>query len=171
MISQAGEGQPLSWGNLPADDGGALRKPSSRLACLQTTLLLGSHTRSALADGFHTLFPRVSSVSRSKASQGLTPRLTNGETEAQKGRRRAKATREGRAGAEFSPAGKEEAGAGRTTQRARSRALGLGGRAAGGPLPHRSCHGRTRGSSEPAFLNPVWKTRFISGRPAACQAL
>ena len=93
-----------------------------------------------------------------------------GKLRPRRGGSRAKATQEGRAGAEFTPGGKEEAGTGRMTQRARSRALGLGGRAAGRPLPHRSCHGRTRGSPEPAFLNPVWKTRFISGRPAACQA-
>ena len=51
-----------------------------------------------------------------------------GKLRPRRGGSRAKATQEGRAGAEFTPGGKEEAGTGRMTQRARSRALGLGGR-------------------------------------------
>lgn len=53
------------------------------------------------------------------------------------------------------------------TQRAGSCAPDLGGQATGRPsaplaLPQPS----TRGSPEPAFLNPVWKARSVSGKPA-----
>lgn len=96
--------------------------------------------------------------------------MTNGETEAQKGREQGQGHTGGRAGAKITSGGKQAAGTGRVTQRAGSCALDLGGQAAGRPLPHWPCHSLTRGSPEPAFLNPVWKTRSISGKPAACQA-
>ena len=96
--------------------------------------------------------------------------MTNGETEAQKWREQGRGHMGGRAGAKFTPGGKEAAGTGWMTQGAGSCALVLGGQAAGRPLPHWPCRGLTRGGPEPAFLNPVWKTRSISGRPAACQA-
>ena len=55
------EGQPLSWGNLPADDGGALRKPS-RLACLQALLIRVTHAVGPGRGFSHTLPSSLLSV-------------------------------------------------------------------------------------------------------------
>lgn len=167
LISQAGEGQPLSWGNLPSDRGSALRKPSSCPSVCRTCSVFRvaqtPHTCSALALESHQHLGARPATDR-------PPRLMSGETEAQKGRQQGQGHTGGRAGAKFTPGGKEAAGTGQTTQGAGSRALALGDQAAGRPLPHWPCRGLTRGGPEPAFLNPVWKTCSISGRPAACQA-